>query len=1100
VPLYATIKPAKKRQPSFLWMVVLLLMPLFSALAQLPAFTLNVTKTDETCIGNGTLTFSTTGNDPSATMTYTVYELPNTTSPITVQTTTSISGLTEGDYQVVATQSLGADSNSQTQQIHIDDQLITLAYTISSTEVTCNNNATMTASVFSGTGVSYEIISGPMIRPQQTSNVFTGLAAGVYEVRVFDNCGEGWVATHTIFYDNSFSVTQTTPQDQELVSCNSTTFSQTINAPAGANITYPLTVVYTFYPPGGGAPQVITSTINAGDPQSIVIDTVVPYYDDQTYTYTVVITDGCNKEYNSGNTQIHPRFSATVSKVPGDCGKYSLDYSFANYMPPLTFNFLAVPTGFNPIDFNTNHPGPYTSSPVSYGDPTNPVPFGIYRAEITDGCGRTVITNINVEEIEPEPNINISPNPGCDDRSKVEIKIPPNIEIVNATITTAPTTFTTPLPADMSSMINGQGALIMENMPPGVYTITLLDECGDTYTVPFTVVASISQATVSERPACDLGMGSVRVRAACTNLVSAIITAAPSEFSQTLPYDASFNITAGGIFSMSGLPEGNYTFQVTDNLNVQMTRSIFVNAYEVTENTFSIVEHCGSFDLTFAHDTNATTALLFFLQRFNPATGTWGHPQTNVPYTDGDLISNTTALAITNDTTTFSITYLGDFRIIKQYETYDNGSVGEFKICHEVIQSFTFTNTIRITDIQKNTCSGQTSDVTVTALGVDPLTYQITSKNGLPFFIDNGHNNVFHNLTPAIYNFLVFDPCNNVGNRIVDVAALPSLVNINQPPDMKDCDGDDHDGKATFNLSDQDAIILGSQSAALYTVTYHTNPADAAGDINPLPVMHTSGSETIYIRLEYNGVAGCYDVGSFDLVVAPTPELHVDPTEVICEGNSITLTADAGFPSYLWSSGETTQSIVVDTPGTYTVEVSQTQNGVTCSTTASIDVKLSASATIRQLLTTDFTSDENTITVILENPGVGFYSYSLDNQHFQSSNTFVGLPAGEYTVYVRDENGCDPIEQEVYLLTYPKFFTPNGDGYNDFWQVKFSYNEPTMKVYIFDRYGKLLTGFNGASVGWDGRYNNADLPSEDYWFLVIRPNGKEYRGHFAMKR
>jgi gliding motility-associated-like protein len=110
------------------------------------------------------------------------------------------------------------------------------------------------------------------------------------------------------------------------------------------------------------------------------------------------------------------------------------------------------------------------------------------------------------------------------------------------------------------------------------------------------------------------------------------------------------------------------------------------------------------------------------------------------------------------------------------------------------------------------------------------------------------------------------------------------------------------------------------------------------------------------------------------------------------------------------------------------------------------------------------------------------------------------LPAGEYTVYVKDENGCDPINQEVYLLTYPKFFTPNGDGYNDFWQVKFSYNEPTMKVYIFDRYGKLPTGFNGASVGWDGRYNDADLPSEDYWFLVIRPNGKEYRGHFAMKR
>lgn len=64
------------------------------------AFTLTVTQTDETCPGNGSLTFAVSGNDPAATMTYTVYELPNTVTPITVQTANSISGLTQGDYQV----------------------------------------------------------------------------------------------------------------------------------------------------------------------------------------------------------------------------------------------------------------------------------------------------------------------------------------------------------------------------------------------------------------------------------------------------------------------------------------------------------------------------------------------------------------------------------------------------------------------------------------------------------------------------------------------------------------------------------------------------------------------------------------------------------------------------------------------------------------------------------------------------------------------------------------------------------------------------------------------------------------------------------------
>jgi gliding motility-associated-like protein len=82
---------------------------------------------------------------------------------------------------------------------------------------------------------------------------------------------------------------------------------------------------------------------------------------------------------------------------------------------------------------------------------------------------------------------------------------------------------------------------------------------------------------------------------------------------------------------------------------------------------------------------------------------------------------------------------------------------------------------------------------------------------------------------------------------------------------------------------------------------------------------------------------------------------------------------------------------------------------------------------------------------------------------------------------------------------YPKFFTPNNDGYHDKWKVKFSEYEPGLIVKIFDRDGKLLKelGHEGA---WDGTLNGQELPSTDYWFLVQRADGKEYRGHFTMKR
>jgi gliding motility-associated-like protein len=83
---------------------------------------------------------------------------------------------------------------------------------------------------------------------------------------------------------------------------------------------------------------------------------------------------------------------------------------------------------------------------------------------------------------------------------------------------------------------------------------------------------------------------------------------------------------------------------------------------------------------------------------------------------------------------------------------------------------------------------------------------------------------------------------------------------------------------------------------------------------------------------------------------------------------------------------------------------------------------------------------------------------------------------------------------------YPKYFTPNGDGFHDTWQVDHAHYDPKMIVYIFDRYGKLLTSFKGNTPGWDGTFNGNRLPATDYWFIVHRSDGKEYKGHFAMMR
>ncbi len=130
--------------------------------------------------------------------------------------------------------------------------------------------------------------------------------------------------------------------------------------------------------------------------------------------------------------------------------------------------------------------------------------------------------------------------------------------------------------------------------------------------------------------------------------------------------------------------------------------------------------------------------------------------------------------------------------------------------------------------------------------------------------------------------------------------------------------------------------------------------------------------------------------------------------------------------------------------------------------------------------------------------GTGPFLYQLDDQNFQSSNTYHNIPAGTHTITVIDET-CTNLTTNFTILDYPKFFTPNGDGFNDTWNIK----GLSTDVFIFDRYGKLIKQIATDGNGWDGTYNGHQLPSTDYWFTIDYSEGgktKTFRAHFALKR
>jgi gliding motility-associated-like protein len=144
---------------------------------------------------------------------------------------------------------------------------------------------------------------------------------------------------------------------------------------------------------------------------------------------------------------------------------------------------------------------------------------------------------------------------------------------------------------------------------------------------------------------------------------------------------------------------------------------------------------------------------------------------------------------------------------------------------------------------------------------------------------------------------------------------------------------------------------------------------------------------------------------------------------------------------------------------------------------------------------------------VISQQNTGFL-FQLDNGPIQNSNIFTELESGVYNVTVYDDKLCHQITKQAIVIDYPRFFTPNGDGYNDTWNINNISILTGIKIKIFDRYGKFLAEIFPDQNGWDGSYNGQILPASDYWFLVdydgiIDPERtiiwKEFTGHFSLR-
>ncbi|MGC4128503.1 MAG: immunoglobulin domain-containing protein [Bergeyella sp.] len=361
---------------------------------------LSLTKTDVTCPGNGTITAAVNELPPGAGVTY---EYWNNAAPANVSQSSNgvIVGLNAGTYTVRAYVTSGASTQTYQESITLTSSYVPITANSTVTQ-TCPgaSTGTITVNATQGTPVNYQVISAPAAYPNplpynQTSNVFTGLPVGVYQIRIYDSCGEYNTITATVAaYPNLsgyiYHFTQT--------SCT----SATIRHVAG-HWAFPVTIEMVVKEGTSASGTVIASnthTYNAGDPEvtsagtdwSNVYQTIDNFPANHTFPIRVEtkITDACGRVYTYNTVRrneliLKPKCLPSVG-FGWDITSWNSPYvddRNPNAVYPITVAWVNTA---NPADSDSQT---ITNSGQWTGDVLGLTQGATYQVTITDACGRT---------------------------------------------------------------------------------------------------------------------------------------------------------------------------------------------------------------------------------------------------------------------------------------------------------------------------------------------------------------------------------------------------------------------------------------------------------------------------------------------------------------------------------------------------------------------------------------------------------------------------------------------------------------------------------------------------------------------------------------
>ena len=392
-----------------------------------------------------------------------------------------------------------------------------------------------------------------------------------------------------------------------------------------------------------------------------------------------------------------------------------------------------------------------------------------------------------------------------------------------------------------------------------------------------------------------------------------------------------------------------------------------------------------------------------------------------------------------------------------------------------------------------------------------------TDENGIALSspLPNPFVTASQTITARITNSNSQDPEGQCYDETQIAFTVNSVPIANPVPIQETCD-EDFDGIVSFDTSNIESTVLGNQTGLIVKYFDENNNALPS----PLPNPFVTSSQTIRVRLENPDYDVCYEDTEIDFIVREKPTFDLVDKGVICLTDSPELNINIENPNgnhtYTWR--DENNNIVSDLPsatftrgGVYKVIATSVFGCTSDEQEITINESSIATISMNDIEVVDDT-DNNSITINTTNLGSGEYEFKLLDlnsnivRNYQDESFFDNLEGGVYTLVINDKNGCGNISFEVSLLSFPKYFTPNGDGINDYWKAKgISRNfYQSGNISVYNRFGKLISKFTIDDIGWDGTYNGKTLTANDYWYYIelLDSNGniRKKRGNFTLLR